>query len=132
MRGNSKTRSLFYMSPKIRSYVPDLPLTAERETNEQYLRLNFMEIFNIKIGFGRNEVTLTIVPAGNYYKVIYYGGILGAVRPEDDNETWEKVPDEEIEAGGLPFYKHDLSADRLHVVLDNATVHRIGEEINAN
>ena len=91
-----------------------------------------MEVFNIKIGFGRNEVTLTILPAANYYKVIYYGGILGAVRTEDDNETWEKVPDEEIETGGLPFYRHDLKADRLDVVLDNVTVHRIGEEINAN
>lgn len=90
-----------------------------------------MEVFNIKIGFGKNEVTLTILPTEKYYKVIYYGAVLGAVRPEEDNETWEKVPDEEVEAGDLPFYVHNLSADRLDVVLDNVTVHRIGEEINA-
>lgn len=91
-----------------------------------------MEVFNIKIGFGDNEVTLTILPMEEgYYKVIYYGGILGAVRLDKDHTTWEKVPDEEIEAGDLPFYKHNLSADRLDVVLDEHTVHQIGEEIHA-
>lgn len=91
-----------------------------------------MRVFNIKIGFGANEVTLTILPAGTYYKVIYYGGLLGAVRLENDNETWEKVPDEEVEYGDLPLYKHDLSADRLDVVLDERTLHQIGEEISAH
>lgn len=90
-----------------------------------------MEVFNIKIGFGANEVTLTILPAEEYYKVIYFGGILGAIRLEDDNETWEKVPDEEVDPGDLPLYKHDLTADRLDVVLDEHTVHRIGDEINS-
>lgn len=90
-----------------------------------------MEVFNIKIGFGENEVTLTILPVEEYYKVIYYGGVLGALRMEDDNETWEKVPDEEVEAGDLPFYKHDLTADRLDIMLDEHTVQRIGEEISA-
>lgn len=91
-----------------------------------------MEVFNIKIGYGKNELTLTILPTQQgYYKVIYYGGILGAVRLENDNETWEKVPEEEIEPGDLPFYQHDLTADRLDIVLDEHTVHRIGEEIFA-
>lgn len=91
-----------------------------------------MDVFNIKIGFGDNEVTLTILPMEEgYYKVIYFGGILGAVRLDTDHTTWEKVPDEEIEAGDLPLYRHDLSADRLDVVLDEHTVQRIGEEIHA-
>jgi len=90
-----------------------------------------MDVFNIKIGFGENELTLTILPTDEgQYKIIYYGGILGAVRLEADNETWEKVPDDELEAGDLPFYKHDLTADRLDIVLDERTVRRIGEEIN--
>lgn len=90
-----------------------------------------MEAFNIRIGYGENEVTLTILPiAQEAYKVIYYGGILGAVRLENDMETWEAVPDEEIIAGDLPLYKHDLTADRLDVVLDEITIKRIGEEIS--
>jgi len=89
-----------------------------------------MEAFNIRIGYGENEVTLTILPTSDgYYKVIYYGGILGAVRLENDMESWENVPDDEIIAGDLPLYKHDLTADRLDVVLDEITVKRIGEEI---
>lgn len=92
-----------------------------------------MEVFNIKTGYGANEVTLTILPTDKgYFKVIYYGGVLGAVRLESDHETWEKVPDEEIEAGDLPLYQHDLKADRLDVVLDEITVQRIGEEIRSN
>ena len=91
-----------------------------------------MEVFNIKIGYGKNELTLTILPTQEgYYKVIYYGGILGAVRLENDLETWEKVPEEEIIPGDLPFYQHDLTADRLDIVLDEHTVRRIGEEIFA-
>ncbi|MET1055057.1 MAG: hypothetical protein ABWY16_07090 [Pedobacter sp.] len=92
-----------------------------------------MDVFNIKIGFGQNELTLTILPTDEgQYKIIYYGGVLGAIRLEADNETWEKVPDDELEAGDLPFYRHDLKADRLDIILDDATVGRIGEEINSH
>ncbi|HEY0176380.1 MAG TPA: hypothetical protein VGC08_08375 [Pedobacter sp.] len=91
-----------------------------------------MEIFNIKIGFGENELTLTVMPTKEgWYKIIYFGGVLGAIRLDTDNETWEKVPDEELEAGDLPLYIHDLTADRLDIVLDELTVRRIGEEIHA-
>jgi hypothetical protein len=90
-----------------------------------------MEVFNIKVGFGHNEVTLTILPQRGCYIVLYYGGILGALRLESDNETWEKVPDEDIDPGNMSFYQHDLNADRLDIVFDEHTVHRIGEEILA-
>jgi len=90
-----------------------------------------MEVFNIKIGYGENEVTLTILPTEEgYYKVIYFGGILGAVRQETGGEGWEKVPDEEVIAGDLPLYQHDMKDERLDIVLDEVTVQRIGEEIN--
>jgi hypothetical protein len=91
-----------------------------------------MEPFNIKVGFGEKEVTLTILPAPEgYYKVIYYGGIIGAVRPESDGEDWEQVPDEDIVPGDLPLYQPDLNADRLDFVLCEHTVDHIGEEIVA-
>lgn len=89
-----------------------------------------MEVFNIKIGYGDNEITLTILPtAQKYYKVIYYGGILGAIRLKKDHSSWEQVPEEEIEAGDLPFYKHDINADRPDILLDENTIRKIGEEI---
>jgi len=91
-----------------------------------------MEPFNIKVGFGEREVTLTIMPHEAYYKVIYYGGILGAVRFENDTDLWEIVPADEVEAGDLPMYQDDLSGDRLKIVLDDETVDEIGEEIELN
>ncbi len=90
-----------------------------------------MEPFNIKIGFGENEVTLTILPAEEgYYKVIYYGGILGAIRYENDTDGWEIVPEDEYTAGDLPLYEYTLNSDRLNFVLDENTVDHIGDEIS--
>lgn len=91
-----------------------------------------MEVFNIKIGYGANEITLTILPAEEgMYKVIYFGGILGAIRLDSHQEDWELVPEEELPAGDLPMYQHDMRADRLDVVLDEITIQRIGEEIRS-
>ncbi|RZK76789.1 MAG: hypothetical protein EOO92_14040 [Pedobacter sp.] len=91
--------------------------------------MGFMEPFNVKIGYGSNEVTLTILPAGeNYYKVIYYGAIIGAVKYDID--SWELVPLEEVEAGDLPFYRHDVNSGKVNVVMNEATADEIGEEIN--
>jgi hypothetical protein len=91
-----------------------------------------MKPFNIKIGFGEKEVTLTILSGGEgYYKVMYYGGIVGAVRPEPDGEGWEQVPDGEFSIGDLPIYEPDLESDRLNFVLCEHTASLIGEEITA-
>jgi len=91
-----------------------------------------MEPFNIKVGFGEKEVTLTILPASEgYYKVIYYGGILGAVKYDNDTDGWESVPEGEYSAGDLPFYHHELKSDRLDFVMDDSAVDHIGEEIES-
>jgi len=88
-----------------------------------------MEPFNIKVGFGENEVTLTILPTENFYKVVYYGGILGAIKYENDTDGWELMSREEYTAGDLPFYTQELNSDRLEFVLDDNMVDHIGEEI---
>ncbi len=91
-----------------------------------------MEPFNIKIGYGEKEVTLTILPIeAGYYKVIYYGGILGAVCYDEPSDCWQAVPKEDIEAGDLPLYEHDLKADRLDIVLNDGCIQEIGNEIEA-
>ncbi|SMD00632.1 hypothetical protein [Pedobacter nyackensis] len=91
-----------------------------------------MEPFNIKVGFGRDEVALTILPiTERQYLVTYFGGIIGAVKLDADGEQWEQVPDEEVVAGDLPFYSPDLNSDRLNFVLCEHTVNLIGEEILA-
>jgi hypothetical protein len=83
--------------------------------------------FNIKIGYGNKEVTLTILEEENYYKVIYFGGIMGAVRALDGD--WDLIDPEEVEAGDLPLYTPDLKGERLEIVLDENTVDSIGREI---
>jgi hypothetical protein len=91
-----------------------------------------MESFNIKVGFGEDEVVLTILPTTErQYLVTYFGGIIGAVKLDSDEEQWEQVPDEEVVAGDLPFYSPDLNADRLNFVLCEHTANLIGEEIMA-
>lgn len=85
------------------------------------------EAFNIKIGYGNKEVTLTILEEEDYYKVIYFGGIMGAVRASDGD--WDLVDPEEVEAGDLPQYTPDLKGERLEIVLDEHTIESIGREI---
>ncbi|TKC08964.1 hypothetical protein [Pedobacter frigoris] len=87
------------------------------------------EPFNIRIGYGEKEVTLTILPTNEgYYKVIYFGGILGAVC--FDGDDWDLVEPAEVVAGDLPFYEPELKGDRLEIVLNELTVDRIGREID--
>lgn len=89
-----------------------------------------MEPFNIKVGYSEREVCLTVLPVEeNFYKIIYYTGVLGAVRYQNDTDGWEVVPQDEIPVADLPNYVHDLSSDRLEVVLTDETVDEIGNEI---
>lgn len=85
------------------------------------------EAFNIKIGYGSKEVTLTILHHKDYYKVIYFGGIMGAVKQV--NEDWELMDPQEVDAGDLPQYIPDLKGERLEIVLEEHTVDAIGSEI---
>lgn len=83
--------------------------------------------FNIRFGYGEKEVTLTILPDDDYYKIIYYGGILGAVYNLDGE--WDFLEVENLQAGDLPFYTPDLTGERLEIVLDENAAYAIGEEI---
>lgn len=85
------------------------------------------EAFNIKIGFGSKEVTLTILHHKDYFKVIYFGGIMGAVKQVAGD--WELMDPEEVDAGDLPRYTPDLKGERLEIVLDEDQVDTIGAEI---
>lgn len=86
------------------------------------------ETFNVKIDYGSREVTLTILRQANYYKVIYFGGIMGGVR--FTNGKWELIDPEEMEAGDLPLYTPDLKGERLEITLNKDIVEAIGKEID--
>lgn len=88
-----------------------------------------MEPYNIRISYGSHDVTLTILPAEQgYYKVIYYGGILGGVCY--DGKDWDIVGPDKIIAGDLPFYEPGLVGERIEIELNDHVVDRIGWEIN--
>lgn len=89
-----------------------------------------MEAFNIKILVQKQEITLTILPKDDrIFKVIYYGGILGAVTYHEATKTWEKVANEDAINGDLPLYHNDKDEDRVEVDLHDENVARIGREI---
>lgn len=82
---------------------------------------------NIRIGYGKKEVTITLVKHRDYYKVIYFGGIMGGIQHFDGE--WELMDPADVEAGDLPPYTPDLKGDRLEMVLDEHTINAIGKEI---
>ena len=87
-----------------------------------------MKPYNIKISYGKDEVTLTILPSGEYYKVIYYGGILGGVC--FDGKDWDLLDADQIIAGDLPLYEPGRVGERIEIELTDHVVERIGWEIN--
>ncbi len=88
-----------------------------------------MDAFNIRLHYGSNEVTLTILPSEEgIYKIIYYGGILGAVRKHQ--QEWDLVTEDALEAGDLPPYERSAANDRVEIDLTEQLADRIGEEID--
>jgi hypothetical protein len=89
-----------------------------------------MEPFNIKISVGDQEITLTILPFHqNCYRVIYFGGILGAIKLHQADETWELLPHEEAIGDDLPPYTPNDDGNRIEITLDRKTIQKIGHEI---
>lgn len=89
-----------------------------------------MKPFNINIAIQQQEVTVTILPiAPNEYKVIYYGGILGAIRYEVSLKEWQKIPDEDVLASDLPPYHNSLNEERIEFTLNEQNVVSIGQQI---
>ncbi len=87
-----------------------------------------MEPFNIHIQNNDDEVTLTVLPEQDYYKIVYFGGIIGAIKEFDGG--WELLAEDEIEAGGLPFYdfKHGVD-NQPKLELNLPKINQIAAEI---
>ncbi|TKC09964.1 hypothetical protein FA048_07065 [Pedobacter polaris] len=88
-----------------------------------------MEPFNIKINHNQQEITLTILPEKDYFKIVYFGAIVGAIKQLDHD--WELVAEDEIEPGILPLYdyKQSYSDDQPKVVLNLPEINQIAGEI---
>lgn len=89
-----------------------------------------MEPFNIQIDADSNQITLTLLPTNEgYVKVIYYGGILGAISFNKQLKEWTLVPPNEVEAGDLPPYSEKMEEDHVKIELDSETIVKIGQQI---
>jgi hypothetical protein len=91
----------------------------------------FMKPFNIKIPVKGEEITLTILPADDgIFKIVYYTGILGAVQSTGTPASWSMVPQEELTAGDLPFYRKAPGSDHPEFELDAVTIEEVGKAID--
>lgn len=63
-----------------------------------------MQPFNIKVNAVGKEITLTILPQDDEYKIIYFGGIIGGLKQEKD--TLNFIKPEDVVPSSLPLYQH--------------------------
>ena len=87
-----------------------------------------MDAFNIKIETEEKEITLTILPKDDEYRIIYFGGIIGALTINGENYTF--IDPEDLEAGDLPLYEYkkgEITEDEFR--LNNSRIHQIFEKI---
>lgn len=66
-----------------------------------------MEAFNIKINTKGKEMTLTILPIDLEYQIIYYGGIIGALK--QSGTELQFIEPEDTTPGHLPLYSYKQS-----------------------
>jgi hypothetical protein len=89
-----------------------------------------MDSFDIVIPVQDKEVSLTLQPEEEgAYKVIYHGMLVGEIATEDNGASWHKLSIAEVTPGIYPMYEHDAAKDTPRIVLDEATLQKIGEAI---
>ena len=67
-----------------------------------------MTAFNIEIEHNDQAITLTITPKADYFKIVYLGDLLGAIKKQESD--WILLKAEEIEPEELvPEKGHHLS-----------------------
>ncbi|MFI5452939.1 hypothetical protein ACHMWN_12370 [Pedobacter sp. UC225_61] len=87
-----------------------------------------MEPFNIHIQHNGEEITLTVLPEKDYFKLIYFGAIIGAIK-ETEGE-WELLEEDEIEPGALPLFEYKNGGhEQLKFELNLPKINQIAAEI---
>ncbi|TCD00721.1 hypothetical protein EZ449_19665 [Pedobacter frigidisoli] len=86
-----------------------------------------MTAFNIRFEHAGNTVTLTIIPKDDYYLIVYFGGILGAIRNRDTD--WVILKKEDINHGELSYYDHTTESAATKITLGTAEINQIAGEI---
>ena len=69
-----------------------------------------MEAFNIHLA-NKDNLALTILFADEQYKIIYDGGIIGALTFEGNQHHF--IPQEDVEPGQLPLYDYKKTNESI-------------------
>lgn len=88
-----------------------------------------MAPFNIKINYHSEEISFTILPENDYFLVIYFGGVFGALHQKV--KQWVQLPNNEIAPGPLPPYEKAAPGERLEIDWSPNLVKLIGTQISA-
>jgi len=84
-----------------------------------------MTAFNIEIEHNDQAITLTITPKADYFKIVYLGDLLGAIKKQESD--WILLRAEEIEPGELVPSK--LTEKGHHLSLGVAEINQISGAI---
>lgn len=90
-----------------------------------------MDPFNIIVSLDGQKFDLNIHPEeGGIYKVLYNGGLVGAIGPRSDGEGWEAIsvtdlmPDLETR-----MYEYNGAEDEVMILLEGGHAQHIGRAI---
>lgn len=91
-------------------------------------RFNSVETFNINISHEGEPVTLTVIPENEYFKIVYFEGILGAIK--NDGSDWKLLQEGEFEPGYFAPFDYKLTNHHeKKITLGMAEINQIGGEI---
>ncbi len=90
-----------------------------------------MDPFNIIVSLDGQKFDLNIHPEEDkIYKILYNGGLVGAIGPKGDGESWEAVsvtdltPDLETR-----MYEYNGAEDEVRIILEGEHAQHIGRAI---
>jgi len=90
-----------------------------------------MDPFNIIVDLDGQKFDLNIHPEeASTYKVLYNGGLVGAITMNAFGETWEAIPITELAPElEVPMYEYNGAEDEVRIILEDNHAQKIGEAI---
>lgn len=92
-----------------------------------------MDPFNIIVNLDGQKFDLNIHPEeAATYKVLYNGGLVGAITMGNDGETWQALSVRELAPEvEVPMYEYNGAKDDVRIILEGNHAQEIGKAIAA-
>jgi len=92
-----------------------------------------MDPFNIIVKLDGQKFDLNIHPEeAATYKILYNGGLVGAITMGTDGETWNAVSVRELAPEvEVPMYEYNGAKDDVRIILEGNHAQEIGQAIAA-